>query len=70
MANKREGELAGKNRDLGIKTIEGQDNEGHIKGSKQSAFNERSAQERQQEEDDNGLNRKDARDNARDAGQV
>ena len=48
-------------RDMGIKTHEGQDNEGHIRGSKQEAFSERSAQEHQRHEDDNELNREDAR---------
>lgn len=62
MADKREGELAGKHRDMGIKTADGQDSEGHISGSNQSKFNERAAQERQKEEDDNELNRTDARD--------
>ncbi len=70
MATKREGDLAGKHRDMGIKTIEGQDNEGHVKGSQQANFNERSAQERQQEEDNNELNRKDARDDMRDSGNI
>lgn len=65
MADKREGELAGKNRDMGIKTIEGQDSEGHIAGSNQSGFNERSAQDHQKKEDDNELNRTDARDGVR-----
>lgn len=62
MADKREGDLAGKHRDMGIKTIEGQDNEGHVTGSQQASFNERKTQERQKEEDNNELNRKDARD--------
>jgi hypothetical protein len=52
---------AGKHRDMGIKTVEGQDHEGHIKGSKQEEFNERSAQDYQQNEDDNELNKTDAR---------
>ena len=60
--DKKENELAGKHRDMGIKTIEGQDHEGHVKGSKQSEFNERSAQESEQN-DDAELNKKDARDN-------
>jgi hypothetical protein len=70
MAEKREGELAGKHRDMGIKTIEGQDNEGHVRGSKQSEFNERSTQDMQKKEDQSELNRKDARDDMHDAGQV
>ena len=70
MADKREGELAGKNQDMGIKTIEGQDNEGHVNGSKQSEFNERSAQEWQKKEDENELNRTDAREAANDPGRV
>jgi len=65
MANKREDELAGKHADMGIKTIEQQDNEGHIKGSKQAEFNERSVQENQRKENDNDLNRTDARDSKR-----
>jgi hypothetical protein len=55
---------------MGIETAEGQDNEGHVKGSKQSEFNERAAQERQKHEDDNELNRKDARGDASDPGRV
>ena len=70
MADKNEDALAGKHRDMGIKTVEGQDNEGHVKGSKQSEFNERSAQEWQKKEDENELNRTDARDGARDPGRV
>ena len=48
-------------RDMGIKTYEGQDNEGHIHGSKQQSFNERHAQEQQRKEDSHELNREDAR---------
>lgn len=48
-------------RDMGIKTYEGQDNEGHLHGSNQQAFSERKAQEHQRREDDNELNKKDAR---------
>jgi hypothetical protein len=59
MADKNEGKLAGKHRDMGIKTIEGQDNEGHIHGSQQSSFDEQRTQERQKEEDNNELNSKD-----------
>ena len=70
MAEKRENELAGKHRDMGIKTIEGQDNEGHVRGSKQSEFNERKTQDRQKQEDKNELNRKDARDDMHDVGRV
>ena len=70
MADKKEEQLAGKNRDMGIKTIEGQDNEGHVNGSKQSAFNEQSTQEWQQKEDENELNRTDARGDAKDPGRV
>jgi hypothetical protein len=70
MVEKREGELAGKHRDIGIKTIEGQDNEGHVRGSKQSEFNERRTQDLQKKEDDNELNRKDARDDTYDIGRV
>lgn len=60
MSNKREDELAGKHRDMGIKTAEGQDNEGHLKGSNQRTFNEQSAQEHERN-DDSELNRLDAR---------
>jgi hypothetical protein len=70
MANKREGELAGKQREVGIKTIEQQDSEGHIKGSKQAEFNERFAQEKQKQEDDNELNRKDDRSDMNESGNV
>lgn len=64
MSNKREGDLAGKHPDMGIKTAEGQDNEGHLAGSNQAGFNEQSAQQHEQE-DDNELNRKDARGDVR-----
>jgi hypothetical protein len=64
MQEKRESSEAGKHRDMGIKTVKGQDNEGHIKGSKQAEFNERTAQEAQSHEDENPLNRTDARSNA------
>jgi hypothetical protein len=70
MADKNEDALAGKHPDMGIHGIEGQNNEGHVKGSKQSEFNEHAAQERQKSEDDNELNRKDARDDAKDPGRV
>jgi hypothetical protein len=70
MADKNEGALAGKHPDMGIHGIEGQDNEGHVKGSKQGEFNERAAQEAQKREDENELNRTDARDAARDPGRV
>ena len=70
MADKKEEQLAGKQRDMGMKTIEGQDNEGHVKGSKQSEFNEHSAQEWQKKEDENELNRTDAREGAKDPGRV
>lgn len=68
MSNKREGELAGKQREVGIKTVDGQDHEGHLTGSNQSSFNERSAQEWQKQEDNNELNHKDARDDMHNAG--
>ena len=61
--NKREGDLAGKHPDMGIKTADGQDNEGHLKGSKKSAFNERSMQEHERQ-DDTELNHLDAREEA------
>jgi hypothetical protein len=70
MTDKNEGALAGKHPDMGIHGIEGQDNEGHVKGSKQSEFNERSAQEWQKKEDDAELNRTDARGGAKDPGRV
>lgn len=53
--------MAGQLPDMGIKTVHGMDDEGHLPGSNQSTFNERSAQEHQKEEDRNELNRKDAR---------
>jgi hypothetical protein len=59
-SNKREGELAGKHRDMGIKTADGQDNEGHLAGSNLSTFNEQSAQEHERN-DNSELNRLDAR---------
>jgi hypothetical protein len=55
-----EGAEAGKHRDMGIKTVEGMDHEGHLHGSKQSAFNESSAQEHQRS-DRNPLNETDER---------
>ena len=63
MERKTESTEAGKNRDMGIKTVAGQDSEGHVKGSKQSEFNEQSAQENQRREDESELNRKDSRGN-------
>lgn len=66
-SNKKEGELAGKHRDMGIKTADGQDNEGHLAGSNQSTFNERSAQDHERN-DDNELNRRDAREDAKGTG--
>lgn len=66
-SNKNEGSLAGKHRDMGIKTVEGQDNEGHLKGSKKSAFNERNMQEHERM-DDNELNHLDAREDAKGTG--
>jgi hypothetical protein len=65
--NKNEDSLAGKQRDMGIKTVEGQDNEGHLKGSKKSAFNERSMQEHERR-DENELNHLDAREDAKGTG--
>jgi hypothetical protein len=55
-----EGDMAGQLPDMGIKTVQGMDNEGHLKGSHQSTFNERSAQEHEKN-DDNELNKTDAR---------
>jgi hypothetical protein len=55
-----EGEETGKQRDRNIKTAAGKDNEGHLHGSNQSAFNERSAQEHQRS-DKNPLNETDDR---------
>ena len=69
MANKKEGELAGKHRDMGIKTIEGQDNEGQI-NRKQSGFNERTTHDLRKKEDESELNRLDDRDEIHDAGTV
>jgi hypothetical protein len=60
MTDKNEGSLAGKHRDMGIKTIEGQDNEGHVHGSKQSEFKEQTDLRRAQE-DESSFNREDAR---------
>jgi hypothetical protein len=61
-----EGREAGKHRDMGIKTVAGQDSEGHVRGSKQSEFNEGSAQERQRHEDEADLNQRDVRTEGRD----
>ena len=56
----REGDVAGKHPDTGMKTVQGMDHEGHQKGSHQSAFNEQSAQEHQRS-DHNELNQTDNR---------
>lgn len=55
---------------MGIKTIESQDNEGHIQGCKQSEFHERRAQERLKQEDHTELKRKDVQDDLPDVGRV
>ncbi len=55
-----EGDMAGQVPDMGIKTVQGMDHEGHIHGSNQSSFNERSAQEHEKN-DDSELNKTDAR---------
>lgn len=56
----REGEAAGQHPDMGVKTDQGMDHEGQLKGSHQSAFNESSAQEHQRS-DRNPLNKTDDR---------
>jgi hypothetical protein len=61
MEERTESTEAGKHRDMGIKTVQGQDNEGHVKGSKQAEFNEQRTQDAQRDEDDNPLNKEDAR---------
>ena len=63
MDKKTESTEAGKNNDMGIKTAQGQDSEGHFPGSKQAEFNEQKMQERQRQEDENELNRTDVRGN-------
>jgi hypothetical protein len=63
MDKKTESTEAGKNMNMGIKTVSGQDHEGHLPGSNQSTFNEQKAQEYQKREDDNELNKTDARGN-------
>jgi hypothetical protein len=55
-----EGDVAGQHSDMGIKTVQGMDHEGHLPGSNQSTFNERSAQEHERN-DENELNKTDAR---------
>ena len=65
MVEKREGDLAGRHHDMGIKTIEGQDTEGHVKGGKQSESVDRTKEWRAQE-DDSKFNKKDARQEGRD----
>jgi len=70
MQEKRESTEAGKHRDMGIKTVQGQDNEGHVHGSKQAEFNEQRAQDAQHREDENPLNRTDARGNTSGTEQV
>lgn len=59
MEERRESTETGKHRDMDIKTVKGQDNEGRIKGSKQAKFNEQRAQEAQRREYENPLNRTD-----------
>jgi len=63
MDRKTESSEAGKHRDIGIKTGQGQDAEGHFNGSKQAEFDEQRAQANQRREDESELNRTDARDN-------
>lgn len=63
MEKKTESTEAGKHRNIGIKTVAGQDSEGHIKGSNQEAFSEQRAQDYQKKEDEAELNKTDARDN-------
>ena len=63
MEKKTEGTEAGRTPGIGIKTVQGQDSEGHIRGSKQEEFSERRAQEDQKNEDDAELNQTDARGN-------
>jgi hypothetical protein len=63
MDSKTESTEAGKHKDIGIKTVGGQDSEGHVKGSKQAEFNEQNAQANQRREDESELNRTDKRDN-------
>jgi len=70
MVEKNEGALAGKYPDMGIKTIEGQDNEGKLLGTRQQKEGEPTAQELRQHEDESELNKKDAREDARDPGRV
>lgn len=55
-----EGDVAGRVPDMGIKTVQGMDSEGHLHGSNQSTFNERSAQEHEKN-DDSELNKTDQR---------
>ncbi|HEY0040659.1 MAG TPA: hypothetical protein VGB71_08355 [Flavisolibacter sp.] len=65
MDKKTESTEAGKHADMGIKTVSGQDSEGHFPGSKQAEFSEQRAQEDQTHEDENELNQTDARETAR-----
>lgn len=55
-----ESDMAGQIPDMGIKTVQGMDSEGHLHGSNQQSFNERRAQEHEKN-DDNELNKTDAR---------
>ena len=70
MVEKNEGALAGKFPDMGIKTIEGQDNEGKTIGTRQAEQGEPTAQELRKHEDESELNRIDAREESRDPGRV
>ena len=56
----KESEVAGQHPDRAIKSDQGMDHEGHLKGSRQSAFNESSAQEHQRS-DKNPLKKTDDR---------
>lgn len=55
---------------MGIKTIEGQDNEGKLLGTRQQKEGEPTAKELRKHEDESELNQKDAREDARDPGRV
>lgn len=69
-ARKREATEAGKYRYMVINAVKGQDSKGQVNGRKQSAFNERKAQEAQSYEEENPLNRTDARNNTSGTEQV
>jgi len=65
MHKRKDGNEIEESRDLDTRRFEGTDNEGHIKGSNESHFNERKAQEAE-DNDKSRLNKWDNRDEIHD----